>query len=56
VAATESPTPDKTPVINPKEKAARKAADPSRCSDILQKASLEPLSADEAAYLRRECR
>ena len=28
----------------------------TRCSDILQKASLEPLTADEAAYLRRECR
>ena len=26
-----------------------------RCSDILQKASLEPLTASEAAYLRREC-
>jgi len=28
----------------------------ARCSDILQKASLEPLTAEEAAYLRRECR
>ena len=28
----------------------------SRCSDILQKASLEPLTASEAEYLRRECR
>ena len=28
----------------------------SRCSDILQKASLEPLSDAEAAYLKRECR
>ncbi|MEO6361635.1 MAG: hypothetical protein ABIO71_00230, partial [Caldimonas sp.] len=28
----------------------------ARCSDILQKASLEPLTADEAAYLKRECR
>ena len=28
----------------------------SRCSDILQKASLEPLTANEAEYLRRECR
>ncbi|HEY4957309.1 MAG TPA: hypothetical protein VII31_05790 [Caldimonas sp.] len=27
-----------------------------RCSDILQKASLEPLTADEADYLKRECR
>jgi hypothetical protein len=27
-----------------------------RCSDILQKASLESLTADEAAYLKRECR
>jgi len=28
----------------------------SRCSDILQKASLEPLTPSEAAYLKRECR
>jgi hypothetical protein len=28
----------------------------ARCSDILQKASLEPLTATEAAYLKRECR
>jgi hypothetical protein len=28
----------------------------ARCSDILQKASLEPLTAEEAAYLKRECR
>jgi hypothetical protein len=28
----------------------------ARCSDILQKASLEPLTASEADYLRRECR
>ncbi len=27
----------------------------ARCSDILQKASLEALSSDEAAYLRRHC-
>ena len=31
------------------------AATRARCSDILQKASLEPLTASEAAYLRREC-
>ncbi|WP_280154773.1 serine/threonine-protein kinase [Piscinibacter sp. XHJ-5] len=31
-------------------------ARPAQCSDILQKASLEPLTADEAAFLRRECR
>ncbi|MBX3605723.1 MAG: serine/threonine protein kinase [Piscinibacter sp.] len=29
---------------------------PARCSDILQKGSLEPLTAEEAAYLKRECR
>lgn len=29
---------------------------PARCSDILQKASLEPLNAEETAYLKRECR
>jgi len=31
------------------------AATRARCSDILQKASLEPLTASEAAYLRKEC-
>lgn len=31
------------------------AATRARCSDILQKASLEPLTPSEAAYLRREC-
>jgi len=29
---------------------------PARCSDILLKASLEPLTPEEAAYLKRECR
>lgn len=28
----------------------------AKCSDILQKASLEPLTAGETAYLKRECR
>jgi hypothetical protein len=28
----------------------------ARCSDILQKASLEPLTAEESAYLKRDCR
>lgn len=28
---------------------------PAKCSDILQKASLEPLTADEATYLRSAC-
>jgi hypothetical protein len=32
------------------------AAAAARCGDILQKASLEPLSAAEVAYLKRECR
>lgn len=36
----------------PKNTAATKA----RCSDILQKASLEPLTASEAEYLKKECR
>jgi hypothetical protein len=29
---------------------------PAKCSDILQKASLEPISREEAEFLRRECR
>jgi len=28
----------------------------SKCSDILQKASLEALSASEQAFLRKDCR
>jgi len=32
-----------------------KKAVPERCSDILQKASLDTLTAEEAAFLRREC-
>jgi serine/threonine protein kinase len=37
---------------------ARPATDPlvrARCSDILQKGSLEPLTASETAFLKREC-
>ncbi len=40
----------------PRPEATRRAPSGSRCSDILQKASLEPLTAEEAAYLKRECR
>jgi hypothetical protein len=29
---------------------------PGKCSDIVRKASLEPLDPAEAAYLRKECR
>jgi hypothetical protein len=42
-----APSPSRTPPS---------ASNNSRCSDILQKASLEPLTASEAEYLRRECR
>jgi len=42
--AVPKPTEPRTPTVN------------ARCSDILQKASLEPLTATEAAYLKRECR
>ena len=35
---------------------APSAAVQSRCSDILQKASLEPLTAREAEFLKKECR
>ena len=40
----------------PRAEPPRRAAAGARCSDILQKASLEPLTAEEAAYLKRECR
>ena len=51
--APTAPPPAAAPptAVNPTPRAAK----PARCSDILQKASLEPLSAEEAAYLRREC-
>ena len=71
VTAAPSPAPAPTakpkrePRVVPAEPAARPAperatptnaaATRARCSDILQKASLEPLTASEAAYLRREC-
>jgi len=45
--ATEARPPAPTPYARPID---------GRCSDILQKASLEPLTAEEAAYLKRECR
>jgi serine/threonine protein kinase len=35
---------------------ARTSSASGKCSDILQKASLEPLTAEESAYLKRECR
>jgi hypothetical protein len=44
------------PTAEPKPSPTRRPAAGTRCSDILQKASLEPLTADEAAYLKRECR
>jgi hypothetical protein len=67
VAATPAPPPPARPHRNPatahvdpsptepKVEAPRHASS-ARCSDILQKASLEPLTAEEADYLRRECR
>jgi hypothetical protein len=39
-----------------KPDAPRRTTGGARCSDILQKASLEPLTSDEAEYLKRECR
>ncbi|WP_457425877.1 serine/threonine-protein kinase [Roseateles sp. P5_E7] len=57
--AASVPTPAPAPAA-PKPRAAAVAAPAAmkgaRCSDILQKASLEPLTASEAAYLKRECR
>ena len=48
--------------IEPRPVAAERAAPTNttvtkaRCSDILQKASLEPLTASEAEFLKKECR
>ena len=47
------PRDDAPPVA--RERPARPAAG-EKCSDILRKGSLEPLTADESAYLRKECR
>ena len=43
-------------VALPKASPPRAPTVSAQCSDILQKASLEPLTATEAAYLKRECR
>jgi serine/threonine protein kinase len=62
-ATTPAAAPAAKPAPEPRAAAApavpgpgRAAARPERCSDILQKASLEPLSAEETAYLRSACR
>jgi len=52
--ATETKRP--TRVATPEPTPRKLGVPSSRCSDILQKASLEPLTPEEAAYLRRECR
>jgi serine/threonine protein kinase len=52
----EATTPHVEPPAEAKAEAPRRATNGARCSDILQKASLEPLTAEEAAYLKRECR
>jgi hypothetical protein len=56
----ETPPPRVEPTLRNEPVAKPRPAPPrgsgARCSDILQKASLEPLTAEEAAYLKRECR
>ena len=56
---------ERTPAVNenphestapPVPKPGRSAAVQARCSDILQKASLEQLTAEESSFLRKECR
>jgi hypothetical protein len=57
-----APEPAKPRVVKPAEPPARAVAPApsaelrSKCSDILQKATLETLSASEQAFLRKECR
>jgi hypothetical protein len=59
-APAPAPAPATTPAPpRPRPSAPAAVATPAkaeRCSDILQKASLEPLTASEAAYLKKECR
>ena len=52
--ATEAKRP--TRVATPEPSPRKLGVPSSQCSDILQKASLETLTPEEAAYLRRECR
>jgi serine/threonine protein kinase len=47
-------SPPRTPT--PTAKSSNRSTEGSRCSDILQKASLEALSREESDYLKRECR
>jgi len=57
--AASAPTRTAPAPAAPKPRAAVAAPTEARgakCSDILQKASLEPLTASETAYLKRECR
>ncbi len=57
-SAVSTAKPRREPTSRPAETAPKPdtSATRSQCSDILQKASLEPLTASEAAFLRRECR
>ena len=59
-ARREAPPPLRTrPEIEPATDTATGSRLPTtgaKCSDILQKASLEPLTAEDAAYLKRDCR
>ncbi len=50
------PPPRTDPIVRSEPVALPRRSNGVRCSDILQRASLEPLTADEAAYLKRECR
>jgi hypothetical protein len=46
------------PTTSPRAEAPPRNAGgkPDKCSDILQRASLQPISREEADYLRKECR
>jgi hypothetical protein len=55
-AYSEPPTPRPAAALRPAATPTRDAGVRARCSDILQKASLEPLTGAEAEFLRRECR
>ncbi|MDR7336035.1 serine/threonine-protein kinase [Roseateles asaccharophilus] len=59
--AAAASVPTRPPATTPKPRPVVAAPAPTvtrgaQCSDILQKASLEPLTASETAYLKRECR
>lgn len=57
IASVDEPRTATRPEVESESALLRKtAARPPRCADIIQKSSLDTLTADEVAYLKKECR